>query len=126
MQIYSVLIVDDDQKTRAISEMTLETAFDVYLAEPGADCLMVAECEEPDLILFDVKTPAMNGLTTLIMLRQNPLTASIPVILMSAETEWCGDELLRRRYRKLDTIGFIERTFDPRMAAQIRKLAESR
>jgi len=126
MQIYSVLIVDDDQNIRAISEMTLETDFDVYLAESGADCLIVAECEEPDLILFDVKTPVMNGLPTLIMLRQNPITVAIPVILMSHETEWHADELLRRRYRKLDTIGFIERTFDRRMAAQIRRLAAPR
>jgi hypothetical protein len=60
------------------------------------------------------------------MLRRNPITVAIPVILMSHETAWHADELLCRRLRKLDIIGFIERTFDLRMAAQIRKLAAAR
>src|ERR1700722_15408544 len=105
MQIFSILIVDDDQNIRAISEKTLDPEFDVYLAGSGPDCIVVAESERPDLILFDVKTPIVNGLTTLIMLRQNPRTLAIPVILMTANlrtwAQWHADELIHRRFQKL-------------------------
>jgi CheY-like chemotaxis protein len=92
---------------------------------------VAAECEQPDLILFDVKTPIVNGLTTLIMLRQNPRTVAIPVILMTANLQtwaaWHADELTHRRFQKLDIIGFIEKSFDRiTLPAQIRRLAAAR
>jgi len=128
MHINSILLVDDDQNIRAISEKTLEPEFDVYLAGSGTDCIVAAEAEQPDLILFDVKTPIVNGLTTLIMLRQNPRTVAIPVILMTANlrtwAQWHADELIHRRFQKLDIIGFTERSFDRiTLPAQIRRLA---
>jgi CheY-like chemotaxis protein len=118
--IRSVLLVDDDKNIRTIAEMSLERDFDVYLAESGPSCLVVAECERPDVILLDVRMPGMDGPTTLIKLRENPLTAAIPVIFMSASVQTHETEL----YRKLDIIGLIEKPFDPmELAAQIRRLA---
>ena len=119
MKIRSLLLVDDDQNMRIIAEMILEIDFDVYLAESGRSGLVTAEYEQPDVILLDVKMPDMDGPTTLIKLRENPQTAAIPVILMTAcvqahETEW---------YRKLDIIGLIEKPFDPmELVSQIRTL----
>jgi DNA-binding response OmpR family regulator len=77
MHINSILLVDDDQNIRAISEMSLEAAFDVYVAAPGKDCLLAAEYEQPDLILLDAKLPVAKALTTVVNLRKNPLTANI-------------------------------------------------
>jgi len=126
MHINSVLIVDADKNNCAVSEMTLDSEFDVYVAQPGSDCLLVAECEQPDLILLDVKMPGTDGQATLIKLRANRLTAGIPVILMSP-AECRTDELFRRRYQKLDIIGFIQKPFARQeLAAQIRKLAAAR
>lgn len=120
MQIRSVLLVDDDKNIRTIAEMGLETDFDVFLAGSGMDCLAVAESEQPDLILLDVRMPGMDGPTTLLKLRENPLTAAIPVIFMTASVQTQETE----GYRKLDIIGLIEKPFDPmELAAEIRKLA---
>jgi CheY-like chemotaxis protein len=122
MKIRSLLLVDDDQNMRTIAEMILEIDFNVYLAESGRSGLVAAEYEQPDVILLDVKMPGMDGPTTLIKLRENPQTAAIPVILMTAcvqshETEW---------YRKLDIIGLIEKPFDPmELVSQIRTLTAS-
>lgn len=118
--IRSVLLVDDDKNLRTIAEMGLERDFDVYLAESGPSCLVVAECERPDVILLDVRMPGMDGPTTLIKLRENPLTAAIPVIFMSASVQSHETE----SYRKLDIIGIIEKPFDPmELATLIRRLA---
>lgn len=123
MQILSVLIVDNDQNIRGITEMTLDSEFDVYVARSGADCLVVAESEQPDLILLSVKMPVMNGFTTLIKLRKNPLTAAIPVILMAYGARTHETE----RYRELDIIGLIEKPCDLQaLPAHIRKFAAAR
>jgi len=120
MQVYSVLLADDDKSVRAIAEMVLSTEFDVYLAESGADCLIAAECERPDIILLDDNMPGMDGREALTKLRKNPLTAAIPVILMSADVQ--TDET--KYYRMIGTIGLVLKPFDPfRLGSQIRKLA---
>ncbi|MDR3616732.1 MAG: response regulator [Candidatus Obscuribacterales bacterium] len=122
MKTSSLLLVDDDQNMRTIAEIILETDFDVYLAESGRSGLVAAEYEQPDVILLDIKMPGMDGLTTLIKLRENPLTASIPVILMTA----CVQSHETECYRKLDIIGLIEKPFDPMsLVRQIRTITAS-
>jgi CheY-like chemotaxis protein len=122
MKIRSLLLVDDDQHMRTIAEIILETDFNVYLAESGSSGLVAAEYEQPDVILLDVRMPGMDGPTTLIKLRENPLTAAIPVILMTA----CVQAHETECYRKLDIIGVIEKPFDPMgLASQIRTLTAS-
>jgi len=123
MHINSVLLVDDDCDVRRIGEKCLDARFDVYVARSGEDCLTVAEGDQPDLILLDVKMPVMNGFSTLIRLRSNPITAAIPVILMTSCVRTHGTV----HYRNLDVIGFLEKPFDPiQLPEQIRKLAAAR
>jgi CheY-like chemotaxis protein len=69
--------------------------------------------------VLDLKMSVMNGVTTLIRLPENPLTAAIPVILTCPQGHSYEVDL----FRKLGIIGCIEKPFDPiALPAQIRKL----
>jgi CheY-like chemotaxis protein len=80
----------------------------------GAECLRVAHAEKPDVILLDVKMPGMDGPETLVQLKRNPKTASIPVIFLTASVQSHETEA----YKKLDVIGIINKPFDPMTLAE--------
>ncbi len=64
--------------------LRLDPDFTVRGCASGEEGLAVAAEEMPDLILLDVMMPVMDGPTTLARLRENPRTAGIPVIFMTA------------------------------------------
>jgi len=66
------------------------------------------EEEKPDLILLDIMMPQMNGLEALSLLKGDPSTASIPVILLTAKVH---HEDVLRGY-KLGTDHYIKKPFD--------------
>jgi CheY-like chemotaxis protein len=85
---HRILVVDDDQNSRAMTVRwlhrmghgTLETA----TAEAALDIVFM---EEPELVLARVELPRMNGLELTIRLKQNPKTAYVPIVLYSAASE---------------------------------------
>lgn len=68
--------------TRALSRFDCQ----ILEAANGQEGLAVAAREKPNLILLDVTMPVMDGMTMLAQLRANPETASIPVIMLTAES----------------------------------------
>jgi two-component system, cell cycle response regulator len=80
-----ILIVDDVATNRIVLKVKLEAAFyTALLAATGAQALHIATEERPDLILLDLTLPDMTGRDVLHELRDNPATATIPVIILSA------------------------------------------
>jgi len=78
------LIAEDDAGTRKLLSIALTLAdHEVLLAENGAEAVEMAECNQPDVVLMDVRMPKMNGFEALAALKAKPATASIPVVLMS-------------------------------------------
>jgi DNA-binding response OmpR family regulator len=65
--------------------------YQVLLAADGNTALEPARSSRPDLLLTDVMMPGLDGFALLKALRATPVTASIPVILLSART---GDEAM--------------------------------
>jgi CheY-like chemotaxis protein len=63
----------------------------------------------PEAILLDVMMPGMDGPTTVERLREDPATATIPVILLTAKVQ--PSEL--RAWERLDLAGVIAKPFDP-------------
>jgi CheY-like chemotaxis protein len=109
MEIKTVLIIDDNDYIRRIMKLALGREFHVLTAESGSKGITIAEAENPDLVLLDVRMPEMNGAETLAKLRSIPKTANIPVIFVSASVQ--TTEIAE--YRKLDVLGIIEKPFDP-------------
>jgi CheY-like chemotaxis protein len=83
-----ILIVDDAPDIATVLTLTLRRAgFAVATASDGVDALEQIAAEVPDLIVLDVMMPRLDGLETLQRIRANPVTAAIPVLLLSAKTQ---------------------------------------
>ncbi|MBX3273357.1 MAG: response regulator [Sandaracinaceae bacterium] len=119
----SVLLVDDDDDLRLIGEMALVDVggLVVHTARSGLEALELAAQARPDVILLDVMMPGLDGPSTFARLREQPATADIPVIFMTAKAR--QEEL--DRYQALGAIGAIGKPFDPMtLAATVRRLVE--
>ena len=74
-----ILVVDDDEESRALVRVALEReGFSVLEAGDGAEALDVVTKESPDLVILDVNLPTMGGFDVLARLR---LVHSVPVIM---------------------------------------------
>jgi CheY-like chemotaxis protein len=91
-----ILIVDDDPDcVELLSIHLLKRGHVVVGAKDGPDALDRASWERPDLILLDLRMPAVDGIRVIEILRGNDLTANTPIILMSAaDKEWATRRLL--------------------------------
>jgi CheY-like chemotaxis protein len=119
MTTIRILHVDDEPDIRAVVEISLglDPAFVVRSCGSGQEALAVAADWLPDVILLDVMMPAMDGPATLLRLREDPKTAGIRVIFMTARAQ--TREL--DRFRSLGAVGVIPKPFDPmNLAASVR------
>ena len=83
-----ILIIDDDQLTSTTWSMGLKSVgYDVINATNGQDGINQAKSQKPDLILLDQIMPDMLGNAVLGVLKQDPETMSIPVMLISNYNE---------------------------------------
>jgi signal transduction histidine kinase/DNA-binding response OmpR family regulator len=79
-----VLLVDDDKATREVLSRGLEKeGFRLLVASSGEEALRLARERKPDVISLDVLMPGMDGWTVLRSLKADPLTAPIPVVMVS-------------------------------------------
>ncbi len=79
-----LLLVDDNADMRDYVRRLLGTHHDVEMADNGHDALRMVLDSPPDLVLSDVMMPGLDGFELLRALRENPTTATLPVILLSA------------------------------------------
>ena len=83
-----ILIIEDDANFRYLLRMHLTQAgYEVRVAEDGVDGGKALLSEAPDLILSDLNMPFLNGFDLLALLKQDPATASIPVILLTGSKD---------------------------------------
>jgi DNA-binding response OmpR family regulator len=82
---HRLLLVDDDEDLRiSLAEALEESGYVVIQAANGQKALELLEAERPDLVLLDLLMPVLNGWQFCQSKDENPNTASIPVIAMSA------------------------------------------
>jgi DNA-binding response OmpR family regulator len=83
-----ILVVDDDEHIlRSLSQYLELEDFDVVSASSGPEALQLFEQEKPDLLVLDVMMPGMDGFQVLESLRQNPETAHVPVLMLTARDQ---------------------------------------
>jgi signal transduction histidine kinase/DNA-binding response OmpR family regulator len=79
-----VLVVDDDPNIRSLLQQELsEAGYVVRLAEDGRKALALIREETPGLIILDVMMPEMNGFDVAAVLKNDPATMDIPIIILS-------------------------------------------
>jgi two-component system, cell cycle response regulator DivK len=99
-----ILYVEDNvQNMRLVRKMLLTGGYEMVEAVDGMSGLEVATREIPDLILMDINLPDIDGMEVTARLRQNPATASIPVIALTANAMH-GD---RERFLSAGCDGYI-------------------
>ncbi|WP_068712964.1 diguanylate cyclase [Vibrio tritonius] len=105
-----VLLVVDDQpiNIRAINEVFKDEC-DVLMATNGRSALQIAREQRPDLILLDIIMPEMDGYQVCQQLSLDSITADIPVIFVTAETE----VNVEARGFEVGAVDFITKPFNP-------------
>jgi DNA-binding response OmpR family regulator len=84
----TILIVDDEPDIRAILETFLQAhGFRTLTAADGIEAVELGVNRRPDLVLLDVMMPDMSGFQVARMLKDDPATAQIPVIMLTAKTQ---------------------------------------
>jgi len=84
----SILIIEDEEDIRELVKYNLQREnFDVLEAESGEEGLKLVERVMPDLVLLDLMLPGKDGLEICRMLKRNPRTQNIPVVMMTARGE---------------------------------------
>jgi CheY-like chemotaxis protein len=92
-----VLVVDDEADVRHVwREWLTMWHFHVDEAENGSVALLKAQQHPPDLVIMDVTMPVLDGFGATARLKSNPLTAQIPVLLLSADVSKSAPERARR------------------------------
>jgi DNA-binding response OmpR family regulator len=106
-----ILIVDDEQDIRIIVRISLEkfAGWRTILAATAEEALEKARSQLPDAILLDITMPDTDGFQVWDKLQSDPLTKSIPVILLTAKTS----SLDKKRFSDMGVAGVITKPFNP-------------
>ncbi len=102
-----VLVCDDDEGILDMVSFVLEdSGFAVIPESNSLNVSSLIEKEKPDLLLLDLWMPVLSGDQVLKMLRSNPETKDLPVIVISASTE--GQKIAQ----EAGASAFIAKPFD--------------
>ena len=110
-----ILVVDDDKEVREILSFVLkQNGFEVVVASNGSQIQSMLLQRIPDLILLDVMMPGEDGYHLCRYLRQNPLTAHIPIMIMTAHSE----DIYQRLSKDVGASQHITKPFHPLALAE--------
>ena len=85
----NILIIEDEAQIRNnIREILELSEFEAIVAENGLQGLQLAKDKHPDLIICDLMMPELDGYGVLTQLRQDITTATIPLIFLTAKSQW--------------------------------------
>ena len=102
--------------------MNLQRAgYRVTTAGDGEEALAKVAADRPDLIVFDVMMPRVDGFETIKRLKQDPETANIPVVMLTAKAQdadlfkgyqYGADIYLTKPFNPLEFLAFIRRILE--------------
>ena len=79
-----ILVADDDASIRALLRQELEAeGYSVREAKDGMETVGEVKSDRPDLIILDVMMPGMNGFDVAAVLKNDPVTMNIPIVILS-------------------------------------------
>ena len=106
----TLLLADDEPNLRMLARITLEDPkYRIIEAADGTTALELARAEHPDLLVLDWMMPGMSGIEVARSLRQDPATASIPIIMLTSK----GQEADREQGRAVGVYAYLVKPFSP-------------
>jgi two-component system phosphate regulon response regulator PhoB len=117
-----ILVVDDEPEAVELVEFNLKQAgFDVATAADGAEALKKTRELLPQIIVLDLMLPEMDGLEVCKVLRRDPSTATIPLIMLTAKAA----EIDRVLGLELGADDYLTKPFSPReLVLRVKKLLQ--
>lgn len=121
-----VMVADDSKVVRVkTSRLLAKHAYRVVLAEDGLDALRQIADELPDVLITDVEMPNMDGFALTRQLRNDPRTAHIPIVMITADDQKHRAEaldagvsvLLSKPYPEDELLTYLESTLSGLVAA---------
>lgn len=110
MNPQKILVADDEVFMLRLLEMTFKKGgYDVITCRDGKEALVTAFAEQPQLIVLDVMMPGLDGLGALRLLKDNPATKNIPVVVLTAK----GHSLTRIDAVLAGAVLFLAKPFSP-------------
>jgi CheY-like chemotaxis protein len=117
-----VLVVDDEPFMLRLIEIVLERdGYQMIKAANGGEAVNVARTERPCLVIMDAMMPQMDGMTALREIKSDPVTCSIPVVMLTANPH---------KFRREDAFSsgatvFLTKPFSPsELLSEIRRLTK--
>ena len=108
----TILIVDDDPVIRNLLSQILEefqeSGVRLLTAENGEAAMESIKREKPDMIFLDVMMPKMNGFEVCDMVKRNPETKDIYIIMLTAK----GQEIDKQKAKELGSDYYITKPFN--------------
>ncbi|MCF0220145.1 MAG: response regulator [Muribaculaceae bacterium] len=118
-----LLIVEDNDSVAYLISSSLASKYNIYYAHNGRDGLRKALDLVPDIIVTDVMMPELDGIEMSRMIKTNPLTSHVPIIVVSAKTETAD----RVNSFNAGVDAYLTKPFDSdELAARIANLIEQR
>ncbi|GAA2318480.1 response regulator [Streptomyces kunmingensis] len=113
--------MDDNKVIRQLIRVNLELeGFEVVTAADGAECLDVVHQVRPDVITLDVVMPRLDGLRTAARLRGDARTSGLPIVVVSACTQYEVESGL-----EVGVDAFLAKPFEPNeLVRVVRQLRE--
>ncbi len=104
-----ILVVDDEEILTITFVKLLETAgYSVLVASRGEDAVIMAEEDDFDLIICDIRMPGQDGVKTIQQIRSLRGKKGIPVVFITGY----ADEVLEKEANLLDPVAYIYKPFD--------------
>jgi two-component system phosphate regulon response regulator PhoB len=108
--VKTILIADDDEDLRLLVQVTLENpTYRILTAVNGRKALESVNQHRPDLLIIDWMMPGLNGCEAVARMRENPETASIPVVMLTARDGLGAKE----ETASLSLAGYLDKPFSP-------------
>jgi CheY-like chemotaxis protein len=103
MQKKRILVVDDEPNIRLLLIRMLSNDYTILEATDGQEAIDLARDLKPDLILMDLLMPRMDGYTACSVIKTDPTTRGIPVVMLTA----VGFELNKQLAERVGASGYI-------------------
>jgi two-component system phosphate regulon response regulator PhoB len=117
-----ILVVDDESEAVELVEFNLkQSGYEVVTAADGEEALKKAKLNSPALVVLDLMLPEIDGLEVCKLLRRDPATAQIPILMLTAKAA----EIDRVLGLEIGADDYVTKPFSPReLVLRIKKILQ--